>query len=127
MLAATKDCDRIKPARPGTPAVVTSADLALMERELKSAQKELKATEAAYGMDMLDLTTATRYVSRLLGNGNIRRYLDDNHPEILKEFATIISAASLDDPEQSRGQVSDVRSVTPKKLLGRDPEEPPCL
>jgi hypothetical protein len=107
LLAATKDCDLLKPARPGTPAVVTSADLALMERELKSAQKELKTTEAAYGMDMLDLVTATRYVSRLIGNGSIRRYLDDNHPEILKEFAAIISAASLED----------VRSETPRNSL----------
>lgn len=107
--------------------MVTSADLALMERELKSAQKELKATEAAYGMDMLDLVTATRYVSRLLGNGNIRRYLDDNHPEILKEFASITSAASLDAPEQSSGQDSDTRSVTPKSSLAGNRRSPPAM
>jgi hypothetical protein len=95
LLAGTKECDCVKPARPAIPAVVTSADLALMERELKSAQRELATTEAAYGMEMLDLVMATRYVSLLISNAHIKRYLDDNHPEILKEFVAITYGASL--------------------------------
>ncbi len=66
LLAATKNEDRVKPAKPLCPAVVTLADLSLMERELKQVQRNLKEVEASYGRDMLDLVISARYVSRLL-------------------------------------------------------------
>jgi hypothetical protein len=91
LLAATKDEDRAKPARPVCPAVVTLADLSLMERELKQVQQNLKEVEASYGRDMLDLVIAARYVSRLLGSRTIACYLEDNHPEIVREFQVIVS------------------------------------
>jgi ParB-like chromosome segregation protein Spo0J len=97
LLAATKDAERVKPARPAQPTVVTSADLALMERELKDVQKSMKAVEASYGRDMLDLVIAARYVTRLLANGKISKYLDDNHPELAKELEAVASAV-LSEP-----------------------------
>jgi len=100
LLTATKDCD-VKRAPAKLPAVITSADLALLEREMKTVQQDLKAVEAAYGSDMLHLVIATRYVSKLVDDPRIARYLDDNHPEILKEFCAILSATSLDTPERS--------------------------
>jgi hypothetical protein len=36
------------------------------------------------------------YLSRLIGNMTIEKYLRQRHPEILTEFRAIISAASLD-------------------------------
>jgi hypothetical protein len=66
LLAATPDEERVRPEKRGIPAVVTSADLALMERELQGIQKNLKTVEGLYGQDMLDLVIAARYVSRLL-------------------------------------------------------------
>ncbi|WP_063888407.1 plasmid partitioning protein RepB C-terminal domain-containing protein [Bradyrhizobium yuanmingense] len=97
LLAATKDSERVRPARLAQPTVVTSADLALMERELKDVQKSMKAIEASYGRDMLDLVIAARYVARLLANPKIAKYLDDNHPEIAKEFEAVVSAV-LSEP-----------------------------
>jgi hypothetical protein len=94
LFAATKDCDLRRPAQPKRP-VITSADLALMERELKTVQQDLKAVEASYGSDMLNLMIANRYISKLVGNRVIARYLDENHPEILKEFRAILCATSL--------------------------------
>ncbi|MGQ0685620.1 plasmid partitioning protein RepB C-terminal domain-containing protein [Bradyrhizobium sp.] len=90
LLAATKDEDRVKPARPLCPAVATLADLSLMERELKQVQQDLKEVETSYGRDMLDLVIAARYVSRLLGSRTVAHYLEDNHPEIAREFRTIV-------------------------------------
>ena len=91
LLAATKDKDRVRPAKPLCPAVVTLADLSLMERELKQVQQNLKEIEASYGRDMLDLVIAARYVSRLLDSRTIACYLEDNHPEIAREFHVIVS------------------------------------
>lgn len=96
LLNASKDSDLIKLRRPPLPPIVTAADLALMERELKTAQQEFKTVESSYGEDMLHLVIATSYVSKLSGNQRIARYLDENHPEILRGFREIVSAASLD-------------------------------
>lgn len=83
LLAATKDDDRVKSPKPRRPTTVTLADLSLLEREL--------TVETSYGRDMLDLVVSARYVSRLLENPAVRRYLDDNHPEIVGEFQSIVS------------------------------------
>jgi ParB-like chromosome segregation protein Spo0J len=92
LLAATKDADRVKPARP-KPRIVTSADLKLMDRELKSVQQDLKIVEASYGHDMLNLVIAARYVLQIIGNPRIAHYLVENHPEVLREFRAITSTA----------------------------------
>ncbi|MDH2353351.1 plasmid partitioning protein RepB C-terminal domain-containing protein [Bradyrhizobium sp. SSUT112] len=99
LLAATSDAERLQPQRRGVPAVVTAADLALLERELNDVQKKAGIVEAAYGRDMLDLAIAARYVSDLLARTAIARYLDDNHPEMTKEFGSIL-AATLTQPRK---------------------------
>jgi hypothetical protein len=91
LLAATKDADRVKPARP-KPRIVTSADLKLMDREVKSVQQDLKIVEASYGHDMLNLVIAARYVLQIVGNPRIAHYLVENHSEVLREFKAITSA-----------------------------------
>jgi ParB-like chromosome segregation protein Spo0J len=102
LLTATRDDCLVKPRRRSPPPIVTSADLALMERELKTAQEDFRAVEASYGNDMVNLVIATRYVSSLLGRPRIVRYLDENHPEMLAEFRTILSATSMESPRQKR-------------------------
>lgn len=92
LLAATSDAARLDPRKRGVPAVVTAADLALMERELKELQHKACDVEASYGRDMLNLAIVARYVSELVSRRRIASYLDDNHPELAKEFSVILSA-----------------------------------
>jgi hypothetical protein len=101
LLATTKHAERVKPTRPNHPAVVTSADLALMERELKDVHRSLSDVEASYGRDMVDPVIAARYVLRLLGRRRIAQYLEDNHPEMTEEFRAIVSATLPDDARES--------------------------
>lgn len=91
LLAATKDEDRMKPAKPLCPRVVTLADLSLLERELHRVQQNLREIDVSYGRDMLDLAISARYVSRLLESQSIASYLEDNHPEIASEFRAVVS------------------------------------
>ncbi len=77
-------------------AGLTSADLALMEREMRTIQRDFQAVQSSYGEDTLNLVIATGYISRLIRNCRIERYLDENHPEILREFRIIVASASLD-------------------------------
>ena len=67
-----------------------------LEREMETVQQDLKMVEARYGDDVLHLVIASGYLSKLLNNKDIRRYLSQHHPEILAEFMAIVSATSLD-------------------------------
>jgi hypothetical protein len=108
LLSSSSDDDLTRPRRRPPPPIVSSADLSLMERELKTAQKDFKAVEMNYGNDLVNLVIATRYVSILLSRPKIVSYLDANHPEMLAEFRNILSAASTD--ETVAGQIEvDVR------------------
>ncbi|MCK0530367.1 plasmid partitioning protein RepB C-terminal domain-containing protein [Sphingobium agri] len=69
---------------------LTTEQIALMERESASLDREFKVVEQTYGADHLDLVLATGYVNRLLSNARVVRYLAQRHPEILEEFQRIV-------------------------------------
>lgn len=96
ILAATKQSDLAKPDEPKKIGGMTSEQMAKMERELDNLNRDFKAVEDTYGDDVLHLVLASRYLGRLVDNGNIHEYLVKRHPEMLAEFQTIIGAASLE-------------------------------
>jgi hypothetical protein len=63
---------------------------------MASLHQDFKQIEESYGDDILHLVIASGYLSRLVGNTEIERYLSEHHAEILQEFRAIISATSLD-------------------------------
>ena len=60
---------------------------------MEPLQQGVKSVESQYGDDVLHLVIASGYLSKLVGN---KRYLGQHHPEFLAEFASIISAGSID-------------------------------
>lgn len=96
LLAATRQGDLARPDKPKKVGGMTSEQMARMEREMASLNQDFKALEASYGDDVLHLVIASGYLSRLVGNPEIERFLKSRHPEILDEFRAIITAASLD-------------------------------
>lgn len=96
LLAATRQNDLARPDRPKKVGGMTPEQMARMEREMASLNQDFKALEASYGDDVLHLVIASGYLSRLVANPEIERFLQTRHPEILDEFRAIISAASLD-------------------------------
>lgn len=68
---------------------LTSEQIALMERESASLDREFKLVEQTYGADHLDLVLATGYVTRLLTNARVVRYLAQHWSDILAEFQKI--------------------------------------
>lgn len=96
LLAATRQTDLVRSDKPKRVAGMTPEQMARMEREMASLTQDFKALETSYGDDVLHLVIASGYLSRLIGNAEIERYLGTHHPEILKEFRAIISASSLD-------------------------------
>ncbi|MDB5607397.1 MAG: uncharacterized protein JWP25_4297 [Bradyrhizobium sp.] len=90
---------------PPTP-IVTPAGLALMEREFKATQENFKGVEISYGNDLVGLAIATRYVATLLRRPKIVHFLEENHPEILTELRTILSATPMEDPQEKRTEAN---------------------
>src|SRR3546814_13898824 len=75
---------RSKPQEP-----TNSQQLARMERELVILQTRIKSVEDNYTIDNLHLTLVRGYVSKLLGNANVVRWLSYNRQEYLTEFQRI--------------------------------------
>ncbi|WP_428560380.1 plasmid partitioning protein RepB C-terminal domain-containing protein [Pseudolabrys sp.] len=96
LLAATRQTDLVKPDKPKQIGGMTPEQMARMEREMETLQRDFKAVESSYGDDVLNLVIASGYLSKIIGNRRIEKYLGQHHPEILEEFKSIISAASLD-------------------------------
>jgi hypothetical protein len=60
--------------------------IALMEKESVSLDREFKLAEQSYGTDHLDLVLANGYLGKLLANAKVVRYLAQHHRDILTEF-----------------------------------------
>jgi hypothetical protein len=89
LVAATPE-DQLVAGRRKILKGLTSEQIALMERESASLDREFKMVEQTYGADHLDLVLAIGYVNRLLSNARIVRYLAHHHADILGEFQKIV-------------------------------------
>src|ERR1700682_4032784 len=81
LLAATRQEDRAQPDRPKKISGLTAEQMARMEREMDGLQREFKAVAASYGDTVLNLVVASGYVSSLIGNPRVSRFLERHHPE----------------------------------------------
>lgn len=96
LLAATPSTMLIGEAKPKKLAGVTPDQMARMEREMGNLQGQFKSIEQSYGQDVLNLVLAKGYLVKLLDNEAVIRFLTQNQPDVLAEFASIVEAASLD-------------------------------
>jgi ParB-like chromosome segregation protein Spo0J len=74
---------------------LTQDEIARMEQEMESLERDLKAVEDGYGENMLNLTLAKGYIKKLLDNGKVVRFLSANHSEIFSEFESIAAAETV--------------------------------
>jgi hypothetical protein len=63
----------------------------LLEQEAQALVEDLRRAEESYAADMLDLATCCRYLSRLLSNERIRRYLSKHHTDTLTELDQLVA------------------------------------
>lgn len=97
LLAATPENQLVDPRKrkPTRGNPVTSEQIARMERELASLQSQVKSVEESYGVDNLHLTVAKGYVTKLLSNLRVVRWLEQNRQEYLGEFQSIAEIDSI--------------------------------
>jgi len=94
VLATPKD-QMLSPQEPKKKAGMTAEELARMEREMESLEKDFKSIEANYSENMMGLTLARGYVKRLLENNRVVKHLREHHGELLPEFEAITTAEGI--------------------------------
>jgi len=97
MLAATPE-GQLAPGKRKPKAAsnaVTREQVARLERELATLQVQTKSFEETYGLDNLHLTVAKAYLTKLLANVRVVRWLAQHKPEYLSEFQAIAELTNL--------------------------------
>ncbi|MER8578468.1 chromosome partitioning protein ParB [Mesorhizobium sp. M1423] len=86
LVGATPQSQLVDTSNPKKVHGLSDAQMALMENESANLDREVRLIEESYGSDHLDLVVATGYLTRLLENARVVRYLAQCFPEILSEF-----------------------------------------
>ena len=86
LLAATPQSQLVEADKPKHVKGLSEQQVALMERESVSLEREFRIAEKSYGTDHLDLVLTNGYLGKLLGNARVVRYLAQHHRDILTEF-----------------------------------------
>lgn len=92
LLAATPQSQLVDPTKPKRVGGLTDKQVAVMERESANLDRQFKLIENTYGADHLDLVLANGYVTKLLGNVKVVRYLAKHFPEIFAELQKLVDA-----------------------------------
>lgn len=95
LVGATPKSQLVDSSRPKQVAGLSDAQMALMEQESASLDREFRLIEENFGTDNLDLVVASGYIGRLLGNARTVRYLAQNYPELLSEFQKIVENTGI--------------------------------
>ena len=94
LLGTPKDL-LVDPAAPRIRMRVSREELARMEMEMETLERDYKVAEDKYSENMLNLTVLLGYVRKLLENAKIVRFLGTRHPEMLSEFERIAAAEGV--------------------------------
>jgi len=94
LLAATPQDQLVEADKPKRVQGLSDEQIALMERESLSLEREFRVAEKSYGTDHLDLVLTNGYLGKLLGNARVVRYLAQHHSEILAQFQKLAEMES---------------------------------
>jgi iron-sulfur cluster repair protein YtfE (RIC family) len=94
VLGTSKD-QMVYPDVPKKKKGMSAEDIARMESEMESLERDLKTVTDNYTENMFTLQTAQTYIKNLLKNAKVVRYLNANHAEIYSEFETIAAAETV--------------------------------
>ena len=99
LLAGTPKSQLVNPEEPKKIKGLNEEQMARMEAEMGSLQGEYRLIEESYRTNVLNLTVAQTYLSTLLSNVRVTKYLSQHYPEFLTQFQKIASMTSLGGSE----------------------------
>ena len=96
LLAATPAEMLVDPDKDKIIEGLTPEQVAKMEKEMDSLQRDMKLIEASHGNEVLNLVLARGYLAKLFSNARVVRYLAQHYADILRELQAIVEATSLE-------------------------------
>ena len=99
ILAATPKSQLTNPQKPKKIKGLTEEQMDRMENEMTTLQREYRLVEESLGTDVLNLMCVRGYLTSLIGNAKVVRYLAQNHPEFLTHFQKMSEMTSLGGKE----------------------------
>lgn len=96
LLAATPQELLVDERKPRNLRGVTTEQMVRMEREMSNLQGRYRVAEQSYGQDVLTLTIVQGYLTKLLANDEVSKFLQRKAPEIFEQFESIVRATSLE-------------------------------
>ena len=96
LLAASPAHLLVSEVKPKKVKGVSAEQMLKMEREMGNLQEQYKLVEESYGQDVLNLVLAKGYLTKLLENDEVSRYIQNAQPDVFAEFVTIVETVSLD-------------------------------
>ena len=85
----------LQPTKPKTAKGMSAHEIVRMESEIESLERDLKAAAARHGENMLNLTSLSRYVKKLLSNPKITRFLQAHYADFFEELEAVAQIESL--------------------------------
>jgi hypothetical protein len=95
LLVATSADMLVKPEQSKGVKGLKAEDIAQMEREMESLERDFRIYQDGYGENTLALNVIQRYVKRLIELAQVKRFLNKCYPEILDELTDLASLESL--------------------------------
>lgn len=99
LLVATPRDQLVNPEKPKKVKGLDAEQMARMESEMESLQREYRLIEESFAPDVYNLTLTQSWLTRLVKNPRIERYLAQNHAEVLSQFQKIVGMKSLNVKE----------------------------
>lgn len=96
LLIATPPAQLVDPTDKPTVRGVSDTKSEEMEREMETLQRDIKAVEDKYGVNMLRLVVANGYIGRLLENSKVSIFLNKYHEEIVDQLVTLQESVDAD-------------------------------
>ncbi len=95
LLVGTTPDQLVKPDEPKKVKGLSAEEIARMEREMETLERDFRIFQDQFGQNTLHLGAAQRYVRKLLDNLKVKKFLQQRHPEILEELSDIAALETL--------------------------------
>ncbi len=94
LLATPKD-QLVAPDKPKITGKLSAEELARMEHEMETLERDFKGIEDSYAENMFNLTVIRTFMKKLLDNNKVVRFLSAKHAELFAEFERIATTEPL--------------------------------
>lgn len=95
LVAASPHDQMIEPEAQESSPGIEQRDMARLQSEMESLEREFKLVQEEYGQNMLNLVVVVGYLRRLMDNAAVVRFLSQAEPSMLTEFQRIIDTAEM--------------------------------